>query len=338
MAKKRVRLNEAFPDWIMGNDVIHQLNSFDVPWKNQVDVDAIGLEYHGNVSGDKWVSPLVTKVTSADDGIVSPTEAALLAETIYNICKVNWNKQYATLSAQYDPIENYSMTETMTNDVTQDAYGHTLTRTDNTTHTKTGTETDAPNLTDSNTHTKTGTETDAPNLTDSNTHTKTGTEAKTLNLTDQTTPNLTTTNSNSVYGFNSSDAVPTGSASQQATGTDTTTHTGSDTMTFNTSESDSATHTGQNQRTYNTSESDSATHTGQNQRTYNTSDADTGTVTNAETGTDTHTRNYTLTRTGNIGVTTSQQMLESERQLWQWNFFANVLFPDLDKFLTLQIY
>lgn len=44
-----------------------------------------------------------------------------------------------------------------------------------------------------------------------------------------------------------------------------------------------------------------------------------------------------LTRSGNIGVTTSQQMIQSERDLWKWNFFESV-FTDLDYVLTLHIY
>ena len=62
------------------------------------------------------------------------------------------------------------------------------------------------------------------------------------------------------------------------------------------------------------------------------------TDTNTESGTDTHTRNYTLTRHGNIGVTTSQQMIESERVLWMWSFFYEVVFPDIDRLLCLSIY
>lgn len=45
----------------------------------------------------------------------------------------------------------------------------------------------------------------------------------------------------------------------------------------------------------------------------------------------------TLTRHGNIGVTTSQQMLQSEIQLWQWTFFNDV-FKDIDTILTIQTY
>lgn len=59
---------------------------------------------------------------------------------------------------------------------------------------------------------------------------------------------------------------------------------------------------------------------------------------NTESGSDTDTRNYTLTRSGNIGVTTSQQMIESERQLWMWNFFDSVVYPDIDRVLTINMY
>ena len=49
------------------------------------------------------------------------------------------------------------------------------------------------------------------------------------------------------------------------------------------------------------------------------------------------TEDRTLTRHGNIGVTTSQQMLKSEIQLWQWTFFNDV-FKDIDTILTIQTY
>lgn len=46
---------------------------------------------------------------------------------------------------------------------------------------------------------------------------------------------------------------------------------------------------------------------------------------------------HDLTRHGNIGVTTSQQMAESEIALRQYNFFEGV-YKDLDKILALPIY
>lgn len=44
-----------------------------------------------------------------------------------------------------------------------------------------------------------------------------------------------------------------------------------------------------------------------------------------------------LTRSGNIGVTTSQQMLESEIELRKWSF-PDMLFEDVDSICTLSIY
>ena len=77
-----------------------------------------------------------------------------------------------------------------------------------------------------------------------------------------------------------------------------------------------------------------------------------GTTTTTLSGTDTDTRNLTDTtdetrtkdndgteheeihRYGNIGVTTTQKLVQEERQVWLWNFFDQV-FSDLDKELAL---
>ncbi len=80
-----------------------------------------------------------------------------------------------------------------------------------------------------------------------------------------------------------------------------------------------------------------------------------GTTTTTLSGTDTDTRNLTDTtdetrtkdndgteheeihRYGNIGVTTTQKLLQEERQLWLWNYFDQI-FSDLDKELTLSFH
>ena len=258
------RLNDVFPGWLSGGGIFSTLQTLPVPWKDKNISAELDVEYHGNVSGDKIISPLVEKIKSGET--LTETEKTMLATSILAVCGVNWGKQWETLSFQYDPIENYSMQEKMTDDKTVDVYGKTRTRTDNLQHTKTGTEQDSPDLTDTE------------------------------------TPNLISTGENSIYGFNSTNPVPSDEQTKHATGTNTNTRTGTDT------------------------------------RTYNTTDADTGTQTDNDGGSDTRTRNYTLTRSGNIGVTTSQQMIESERSLWVWNFFRNVVFPDIDRVLTLQIY
>ena len=346
------RLNDVFPDWLSGGGIFAVLQSLPVPWRDENISAALDLEYHGNVSGEKIVSPLVEKIRSG--GTLTVSEKTMLALSILALYGVNWGKQWETLVFEYNPIENYSLVEQMTDDETVTEYGKSTTRTDNLTHRKTGTETsdvdETDTRTDNLTHRKTGTETsdvdETDTRTDNLTHGKTGTETRTDNLSDTTTPNLTTTTSNGVYGFNSVSDVPADTQSQTATGTNTETHTGTEQRQYNLTDTDTGTQTtvkdGTNETTYNTTDTDTGTQTmvrdGTNETTFNTTDTDTGTQTTLDGGSDTHTRNYTLTRSGNIGVTTSQQMIESERSLWVWNFFRNVVFPDIDRVLTIQVY
>lgn len=362
------RLNDVFPEWVSGGGIFSALQSYPVPWRNENINGALDMVYHGDVSGGKIISPLVESIKAGDT--LTNAEKAVLAGAVLAVCGVNWGKQWDTLSLVYNPIENYSMTEIMTNDETVTEYGKISTRTDNLTHTKTGTETDTPDITDLRTdnlsHGKTGTETlatdETATRTDNLSHTKTGTETidtdetdtRTDNLTETTTPNLTTNTANTVHGFNSTVGVPTGEQVGTETGTNTVLKTGTQATvkggtnetTFNTTEHETGTQTtvtdGEKATTFNTSETDTGTQTtrrtGSDEREYNTVDTNTGTQGTVDSGSDTHTRNYELTRAGNIGVTTSQQMIESERKLWWWNFFYNVVFPDIDRVLTLQIY
>lgn len=44
-----------------------------------------------------------------------------------------------------------------------------------------------------------------------------------------------------------------------------------------------------------------------------------------------------LTRSGNVGVTTSQQMIQSEIDLRKWVFYGNIM-SDVDRMITLSVY
>lgn len=82
---------------------------------------------------------------------------------------------------------------------------------------------------------------------------------------------------------------------------------------------------------FNSTESNpTATGTGDNHTTGTKANNETEDV-KSNTGTE------SLTRHGNIGVTTSQQMLESEIKLRQYNFIEEV-FKDIDSILCLKIY
>lgn len=277
---KLYKLNEAFSAWLADRALFDQLAEYDVPWENDVESLPLNYEYFGNRSGEKYCSPLVSKLLY--NGELSTTSIITLCKVIVSLYNINWTKQYATLSAEYNPIENYNMTENMSNDITEIEHGHVVTRVLDTTDERT------PNVTEERT--------------DDLTHGKTGTET--------TSPDLTTTTDNGITGFNSATDVHTG-----------------ETQTTN---------TGTNEVEYNTSDTDSGTVTTVTTGTDTTTQS--GSITDTNSGKDTHTHNYELTRSGNIGVTTSQQMLQSEHELWRWNFFNDVVFPDIDRVLALMIY
>ena len=327
------RLNDVFSNGLTGYGIFTALNAIkSAPWASDESISNLSLdiEYFGNISGGKIVSPLIDRIVEGDT--ISNSEIAKISNIIISMYYQKWGKLYDTLNFEYNPIENYDMLEIMTNDITAVQYGKTITRTNNLTHSKTGTETETPNTTETRTdnlaHSKTGTETETPNTTetrtDNLTHSKTGSDTTTYNTTDTDTPNLTNATGNKIFGFNSALGVDSDSQNSSTTGTDTKTKTGTDQKTYNTQDSDTGTQT--------------LAKTGTDQKTYNTQDTDTGTQADAETGTDTHTRNYRLSRSGNIGVTTAQQMITQEREIRMWDFFHSVVFPDVDRVLTIPIY
>lgn len=274
------KISDVFPDWSSISSLFTRLNRLSVPWAADVPSQSLDIEYFLNRSGEKYCSPLVSKLCNGET--LTTANIDIICNVLVSLYGVNWTKQYATLSAEYNPIENYNMTENMTNDITEIEHGHVVTRVLDTTDERT------PNVTEERT--------------DDLTHGKTGTET--------TTPDLTTTTDNGITGFNSATDVHTG-----------------ETQTTN---------TGTNEIEYNTADTDSGTVTTTTTGTDTTTQS--GSITDTNTGTDTHTHNYELTRSGNIGVTTSQQMIQSEHDLWRWNFFNDVVFPDIDRVLTLMIY
>lgn len=226
-------LNNVYPEWLT-KGIFSYLNALEVPWKNDVSYNQLDVIYHGSRSGNKIIGSLIENFLEND--IVSDGNKVIIAQAIYAIYIKNWNALYKTLSLEYNPIENYSMTET---ENVQDTHRGTL-------------ESDGSD-------------------------TNTNTENTIVN----------DTSNNQLWGFNSTDSV---NSDKQIGDT-----------------------------TRNIDGSINSTHK------------------NTDTETKDITSDRTLKRSGNIGVTTSQQMIESERQLWLWNFFESV-FSDIDKILVLKIY
>lgn len=242
----RIRLFDVFPTWNQsagGIFKIMQDNFTDLPWQDLSIATELDITYYGLKSGQKLVSPIVSNLLFED--VLTDNAKIQIAQTVHALYNKNWLKQYATLSLEYNPIENYSMTETE-NTSNESSRTETDTRTDNTTVNQNTTETNTPNL----------------------------------------------KQTNSVYGFNSENAVDSGIV----------------------------------------------TETGESINSGSYETKNTGTVSNDNESTHKGNSDRTLKRAGNIGVTTSQHMIVTEHDLWVWNFFNDVVFPDVDKILTLKIY
>lgn len=221
------------------------------------------------------------------------------------------NYKYVTLLAtesfEYNPIENYNMSESESGSMDKGQqidttlHGHQLQRTHANSDTTTHADTDTLTL-----NTTEGKQS-AAHITGSSSSTE-GARS------DSTTK--------SMYGYNSTDGVPADTegfskGSQQNSATSGSDSTGSETIMR--------------------SGTEATAHTG------TITDAHTGTITDANSGTDTMTSGTrkdtharTLTRSGNIGVTTSQQMIMSEREVADFSFLK-ILTEDLVNCFTLGV-
>lgn len=119
-------------------------------------------------------------------------------------------------------------------------------------------------------------------------------DKNTRNTTDTDTKNLTDGNTHSVYGFNSSTAAPESKDEGTQGGTDTITHTGADTL----------------------------DHTGRQDidRTFQKNTTDTGTI------------KHERTEQGNIGLTSTQELIEKQRSVVEFNIMDVIIKDFIQRF------
>lgn len=293
------KLIDCFPEWdSSGGSIFTTLASIsdarqDFPWLQYASL--LDLEYIGNHSGEKTVSPLIDKYIKKNENRVNPEELTniqrlALANILYRKFTNKWTRLYAVEQAEYDPIQNYSMKEEETPDITR---RHSV----STDYAAVSTHTTDRDITRTE-----GVSNDYEKVDERKT--KTDFDVITTSDTDA-----------SMYAFNSNSPVPTNEASGDSTVR--TTGAANDNVITDT-----------HRQTGSTTVRETADANDNIEQTTNTQ---TGYTQDTETGT------RSLTRSGNIGVTTSQQMLESEIALWQWNFFESV-YADVDSVLTTQIY
>ena len=234
----RTKMNEVYPiDWIQdeenNNTIFRTLSDGDTfpsvnAFINEDNCIMLDWDYYVGFSANKFISPLHQKTMDLiSDTIPKNQIIRNLAIIIYNRFATKWKKIYDALLTEYNPLENYSMLEERTPDLTFE---------------------------------------------------------ETENVNSEITTNRETNASSKYKGFNASDPVTI------------TTTDGSEDVTTSGASADNETQ-----------------------------------KTTTQTGTE------TLTRSGNIGVTTSQQMLESEFKVRQYDFYK-MIYNDIDSVLCLSIY
>lgn len=247
---------------------------------------------------NRWVSPVMELLV--EDGSIPAANWTVLGNYLNQLFKNKWDRLKNIVLLEYDPIHNYS--DNMSEDIS-DNDGRTVTLDlDGTT---TNTRTDNTSESTSNTRTDNTTRTDNLTRTDDLENTK----------------NIGTTNDNtdSVYGFNSNDSVPSNenSASGSVDETDTQSGTVRNTGTVTNTGTVSNAGTKQNTGTVTNSGSNTTDSTEETQREF--------------------TRERSVTHIGNIGNLTTQQLLTQEVEFWQWNFIIQML-SDVADVITLPIY
>lgn len=326
-------------------------------WMSEEEAKYLDVEYLYSHSGEKTASPLLHKLiergivkdtVDSDDNEISWVDVlGNAAKMIYGRYAYNWNKIHEAYITEYKPLENYSMEESENRSLSHEGEDSgTSSRTDE--GSASGKESGASGNTSTESDSSSSTEkaSSSSTETDSSSSTEKGTDAKSGTSATKTSSKIVTQadNQNSLYGFNSEDASPSDASSGNSTVSG---NADDNKVEVETSDSDSSEKTlsssgekdltDSSEKTASSSGSKTITDSGtESSESSSSSKLETSEERSGKNSYDDD-ENRTLTRRGNIGVTTSQQMLESELELRKYDLIER-MFSDCDKLLTLSVY
>lgn len=339
------RFQEEIPDWIdylfNGDDDINTMGSTLMEL-------FLGRNADKKMSSTYWA---VYKYSANKDCAIAFN--TLLVDALFKFSE-KWIRVAKTLFADYNPLENYSMNDRIT---------LAKTGVDSLTHGKVLSKTGSDSLTYGKVLKKTGTDvldhdgsvTHGESVSDATMGTDDTTETPRVGRVTKVKTNIDTTSVASgsterqVSAFDSSTYEPkeksinndlttrnTGNATNNYTETEEQTPTGTNTKSESRSESKTQVHSGTD---YDTTDETRTldlidAESGNDARTLNLTDTESGTDTNQHASNETQEH----TRSGNIGVTTSQQMAQSEFELRAKNNFFEVFFSDIESLMFLGVY
>lgn len=275
----------------------------DAPWTDETPQSSNLAWLYWSHSRNKILNEMVAESNSA---------MSAYAEIILQMYRDKWNHIWDLYVAEYNPIENYNMIENG---------GDTNVKTGSLD--RSGAITRSGSLSHGGALTRSG----SVGVSDDVEYKGKSENKRTGNVVDAGLKvDNETTNDNKLYGYNSSTGVNSDSSTQQAG------H--KNTQTFNDLK-DEQTFTNRKDERDITTTYNALTDTDTRTETYN-SIADTDT--RKDTYNDiTDTKTHELTRSGNVGVTTTQQMMEQEIA-FRRNLFFEMVFSDIDHILTIPIY
>jgi len=278
------------------------------PWGNTVNEARLN-DMYGLSRQNKIISPLAYSIyyeVTYPAAQTLSTPSNTLAEMAMVEFGEKWSRLWAARQMEYNPIENYNMIESGEDTNTKSG---SISRTDTGTVTDTHTGTDTLAKSGEETHSKGGSEV----------HTFAGKEKTTNTVTSNTTGT-----DNGVYGFNSATAVPSDTSTGTQTG-------------LSDSELEFTNRT--NTDSFNNRVDTDGFTNRQDTQTKNLTDAQTRNLSGGETYNNVKDKlDHSLTRSGNIGVTTTQQMLEQELNIWDVFDYFEIVFKDIDSIMLLDIY
>lgn len=105
-------LREAFVDWKIGYGIFDALEELGVelPWGDSVDSIVLDIEYFGNRSGGKFVSPVIMNLLGSTEELTAESRE-ILARIIWTKFGEPWKRLWETNVVAYNPIHNYNMTD-----------------------------------------------------------------------------------------------------------------------------------------------------------------------------------------------------------------------------------
>ena len=331
-------LIDAFPDWLSGEGIFSEME--DLPWEDEVSADLLDMDYFGNHSGWKKCSPLVYKLFD-DDYALSDADREKLAALVTSKFLPNWIALWNTYHFDYDPLNDYDITE-------EGEREGTFQKSRAAEKTTTKEEENSTSITHGHVVSEAGSS--GLDETTELTHGEKINDEATIS----TEEDITFTHGEKIesegensgtevvsrWGFNSTtDPVPADKREVSSENSDTTTHSGDDVTDRNVevSEERETTHSGKDTTTVERDVEDA--------RTTTNSGTDRGLVSlegtqsevegSADAGYDTD--EYTKRKQGLRGIYARQELIMKERELWKDSFFDKV-YSDVDSVLASMIY